>query len=182
MGSWLVTLVELAATMAAVVLAASLASDRRARVFWLVLAVVLAGFSLNKQLDAQTYLIELGHQVFAAPAYRGLRASALPITAVGMAAAFLCVMGVLVWGSHRWSRFRLALVGAMVLFVVALLRAADIIDPQAFPGHSGHVVALPVEALGAALVLVSAVRQRRIQASAARRHPRRTSTQSSLPT
>lgn len=142
LASWLVTLVEAGAGLAAGVVLLGLTPRRwRDSSFWLVVSLVMLVFAVNKQLDGQT----------SAPDPRAAL-TVLVVLSVG-------TLAFLLWGSAGLVRYRLAVLGVAVLVAFALLRAADIVASPYVAGRFGHEASLPVEAVGAALVLIGCVRQ-----------------------
>lgn len=139
--SWLVTVLEASAVVAAgVVLVGLHPKHWRDSSFWAVVSLVMLVFAVNKQLDGQT----------SAPDPRAAF-SVLVVLSVG-------TMAFLLWGSTWLARYRLAVLGVATLVAFALLRAADIVGSPYVDGRFGHEVSLPVEAVGAALVLIGAIR------------------------
>ena len=142
LASWLVTLLEAGAAVAAGVVLVGLTPRRwRDRSFWLVVSVVMLVFAVNKQLDGQTW----------APDPRAAF-SVLVVLAVG-------TLAFLLWGSTGLSRYRFAVLGISILVAFALLRAAGIVGSPYVGGSLGHDTLLPVEAVGAAIVAYGCVRQ-----------------------
>ena len=142
LASWIVTLLEASAVVAAGVVPFLLIPKRwRDCSFWAVVSLVMLVFAVNKQLDGQT----------SAPDPRAAFVVLVVLSAGTMA--------FLTWGSAGLARYKLAVLGVATLIAFALLRAADIIGVVGVDGRFGHGVSLPVEALGAALVLIGATRQ-----------------------
>jgi hypothetical protein len=141
LASWLVTALEAVTVVAAGVALVGLRPRRwRDSSFWAVVALVMLVFAANKQLDGQS----------SAPDPR-MALQMLVVLSVG-------TLGFLLWGSSGLARYRFAVLGVATLVAFALLRAADIAGIISTVGL-GHVALLPVEAGGAALVLVGGIRQ-----------------------
>lgn len=142
LASWLVTLLEAAAAVAAGLVLVGLRQRRsRDSSFWLVVSLVMVVFAFNKQLDGQTSLPDL-RTAF----------SVLLVLSVG-------TLSYLFWGSKWLAHYRLAVLGVATLIAFALLRAADIGGAPYVDGRFGHAASLPVEAAGAGLVVVGCLRQ-----------------------
>jgi hypothetical protein len=142
LASWFVTLLEAVAAVAAGFALAGQSPRRwRDSSFWLVVSVVMLVFAVNKQSDVQTSLPD-------------------PRTAFSVLLALsVGTLSYLLWGSSWFSRYRLTVLGVGTLIAFALMRAADIGGAPFVAGRFGHAVSLPVEACGAALVVVGSMRQ-----------------------
>ncbi len=142
--SWAVTLLEASAAVAAGLVLFSLCPNPkrwRDYSFWAGVSLVMLVFSVNKQLDGQTSATDP-------------RSAFLLLVLVSVG-----TMAFLAWGSTGLTRYRVAVLGVASMVVFALLRAADIVGVAGIDGRFGHAASLPVEAVGAAIVLIGATRQ-----------------------
>ena len=160
-GSWLVTLVLFAAGVAAwaVVWAAGTA-DRRARVFWPAVGITALALAVNKQLDAQEYLVEGAAAGLLDPVVGWLKGAAAGVVVLGLLLCAAVSTMALVWATSGLARFRMAMAGVLVLVLVALLRTAEIVRLGPVSVRLDHDTALPFELAGAVLLLVAATRER----------------------
>jgi hypothetical protein len=96
-------------------------------IFWMILTVLLLFLGINKQLDLQTLLNDIGRKKAKAEGWYGNRRVyqvlfiAL-VTAAGLAA--LCVFSWL--ARKQWRRNFVALLGTVFLYVFVLIRASSI--------------------------------------------------------
>jgi len=91
---------------------------------WRMLAVLLVLLGINKQLDLQTALTEIGRMVAHAMGWYGNRrlVQTVFVGIVG-AAAFGCVLWILKRGCHSFARMAITGVGVCGLFAFVLIRA-----------------------------------------------------------
>jgi hypothetical protein len=110
-------------------------ADRRARrlsrpaspPFWLTLALLLLFLGINKQLDLQTLLGDIGRRKAKADGWYGNRRFYQSIFIASVAGAGASVIGVFSWlGRKQWKRSLLGLLGTVFLFVFVLIRASSI--------------------------------------------------------
>lgn len=101
--------------------------QRRLRAFWILLAVVLAGLAINKQLDLQTALTNmLRDDAELRGWYQQRRVLQIVFVACAIfAAAFGSWLLYRLLGP-QWRVHRLALCGMLLLVLYLLLRVADI--------------------------------------------------------
>lgn len=94
--------------------------------FWFVLASILLLLGFNKQLDLQSLLTQIGRDIAKSLGLYGARR--------GIQAIFVLIMialaGVAVWFGYRrmrlvWKRYRLALVGMILLVAYVIIRMAS---------------------------------------------------------
>ncbi len=129
---WITAIAYLAASLACAMV---WSVDRRARqygrpgspVFWLTLALLLLFLGINKQLDLQTLLGDIGRRKAKAEGWYADRRvyQTMFIAAVAVIGCFAIV--VFTWlGCNQWKRSLLGLLGTAFLFVFVLIRASSI--------------------------------------------------------
>ena len=145
----------------------------RERWLWRGLAIAFGGLCINKQLDLQTALTELGRSIAFRQGWyeqRGLvQVAFVLMIAVGAVVALLAVM-VLMWNAARWTR--VAILGAALVAAFVVIRAASFhhVDRLLVSTVFGLRFNWIVEMSGIATVLFAARRRRLpFQASAVRR-------------
>ena len=109
-------------------------------VFWFMIIGLLAALGLNKQLDLQTLVTQVGKRLALAQGWHGQRR----IVQVTAECAALAVAGAMVaalfWlAGESWREHALALVGVALLVVFAMLRIA-------FMLRMGDLLGLPLGA------------------------------------
>ena len=101
-------------------------SDRRSRTFWYVLTALLVLLGINKQLDLQTLMTEVGREAAKVEGWYQVRR---PVQAVFVASlAVLSVSGLLILAilmRHSLLRLWLAVAGVVLLVSYVLVRAAS---------------------------------------------------------
>jgi hypothetical protein len=111
------------------------AGDRRAKrdgrpgspVFWITLALLLLFLGINKQLDLQTLLGEIGRRRAKAEGWYGNRRFYQSVFIATIAALGLFAIGAFSWlARYQWKRNLIGLLGAVFLFVFVLIRASSI--------------------------------------------------------
>jgi hypothetical protein len=103
-----------------------LAEARRERNVWLVLAVVMAALGVNKQLDLQSAVTELGRLLLRGRGLYDERRSLQEVFIVGVAIVAIVAIGWLLFLARRTSRqTRTAILGAMLVFAFVVIRAAS---------------------------------------------------------
>jgi hypothetical protein len=129
---WITAVAYLAASLAC---ATVWTADRRARrhgqpgspFFWLTLALLLLFLGINKQLDLQTLLGDIGRRKARAEGWYGNRRIYQEIFIAVVAVAGLFAIGVFSWLARKqWKRSLLSLLGTVFLFVFVLIRASSI--------------------------------------------------------
>lgn len=167
--SWGVVLLDVAVGVACLtVMLGRGGSDRRGRVFWLLLAAIAVALGVSRQADPQRVLLPWVGRMLEEQSLDGYRWLATVVGAAAVATAAVAVLAAL-WWLARPRRFRLALAGTSVLLAFAVLRTAALgnlsLAGRTLPSHSAAVV---LEGVGATLVLVAAMaevlRGRRSQA------------------
>jgi hypothetical protein len=161
--SWLTAGIELVAAVASLVVMVKLdRADRRGRLFWATVATLSLFLSINKELDGQSSMTAIGRRVLEQNGWLDFRnATFLALTCLVAA----CAVGLV--GTLRWlagpRRYHLAWVGVVVLLGFTVLRTAAIshLDPLG-TDPTREVLTFVLEAGGAALVAVAAVRQQRL--------------------
>lgn len=134
-----------------------------ARALWLAAGAVLLALGINKQLDLQVALIELGRDLALAQGWYGMRRAvqfgAFAIGLAGAAGAALWVLP-LVW--RQGARLRIAFAGLGLIGLYVCLRAAKfqhiVWTPPGAPDGPGWLALF--ELSGLALVTVAAWRAR----------------------
>jgi hypothetical protein len=157
--SWLITLALFAAGVAgfAVVLAVG-SGDRRARVFWLGVGLTCLVLAVNKQLDAQRYLVEGTASGILDAVVRWLRDAAPGVLVLGLVVCATVSATALVWATSGMERFRLATVGILVVVLIALMRSTQIVRLGPASVRLDHDAALPFELVGSIAVVAAAIR------------------------
>ena len=129
---WITAIAYLAAALACGLV---WAADRRARrqgwpgspVFWITLALLLVLLGINKQLDLQTLLGDIGRRKARAEGWYGNRRFYQAIFIAAVAVAGLFAIGVFSWLARgQWKRNLLGLLGTVFLYVFVLIRASSI--------------------------------------------------------
>jgi hypothetical protein len=129
---WLTVFAYLAATVACAIV---WAAERRARregraaspVFWMVLTLLLLFLGINKQLDLQTLLNDIGRRKARAEGWYEHRRVYQVMFIAAVAAAGLMALGGVSWlARRRWKRNFIALLGTVFLYVFVLVRASSI--------------------------------------------------------
>lgn len=99
-------------------------SRRRERLFWIVVAVLMAGLAINKQLDLQSALTVAGRCAAKAQGWYGNRRMAqalfLMMIAVGGLLALIALLRLL---RGTWSRSALPILGMCFVTAFVLMRA-----------------------------------------------------------
>jgi hypothetical protein len=129
---WITAMAYLAASLACAMVSSA---DRRARrlgrpgspFFWLTLALLLLFLGINKQLDLQTLLGDIGRRKARAEGWYGNRRIYQEIFIAVVAVAGLFAIGVFSWlARNQWKRSLIGLLGTVFLFVFVLIRASSI--------------------------------------------------------
>ncbi|MFI5306850.1 MAG: hypothetical protein ACHQ53_05850 [Polyangiales bacterium] len=131
--------------------------ERRLAVFWLALCLAMSVLGLNKQLDLQTLIIQVGKQLALAQGWYDTRRSvqAAVVAALALGGGMLAVTLTYVMRSSL-SRVALSLAGVAVLAAFVVLRAAQL-EHMSAP-HAGHRLRSLLELCGIALVGLGAHR------------------------
>jgi hypothetical protein len=96
-------------------------------VFWLVLTLLLLLLGINKQLDFQTLLNDVGRRMAKAQGWYGVRRFYQVIFIGTVTALGLISLGGFSWLARReWKRNFVALLGTVFLYVFVLTRASSI--------------------------------------------------------
>ena len=133
---------------------------RRQRFFWFLLAIVLLALALNKQLDLQLLMTEIGRCVARTEGWydqrRGVQQAFITATIIGLAAGTFIMMLVLI--GLRIQNYLAVLGVAAVLFFI-LLRAATDFHVDALIRLTGMIKSRDwmIELGGIGLILVSAL-------------------------
>lgn len=102
-------------------------NDRRSTFFWGCVGLLMTLLAVNKQLDLQTLLTEMGRQI---AQYQGWmeqrRTVQLWFTAGFSTLAAAVFLGFAVFMRNRFRRFLLAFIGLFFLLVFIVIRAAGI--------------------------------------------------------
>lgn len=115
-----------------------LATRRRERLFWMFIALVVAGLAVNKQMDLQSALTAGGRCLARAQGWYSERRQvqvAFILALVGAAMAFLACLLVLL--RKTWSRSILPAVGLVFICAFVLIRAVGF-------HHIGWMPGLPM--------------------------------------
>jgi hypothetical protein len=156
--SWLVTALEVvAAAVAAATLVSRRGTSAKLRVFWGSVAAVALVMAVNKQVDVQTRLTREARRAFSPAEWAELRPIAVLLVVTGLTVVGLTVLGLLVWASAGGVAERVAGAGVAALLSFALLRTVAIGGAAVEQGRFGHGEMLPLEALGAVLIIAGAV-------------------------
>jgi hypothetical protein len=129
---WFIVFAYLAATTAsALVWAAERRAGRQGQtaspLFWMVLTASLLFLGVNKQLDLQTLLSDVGRRMARAEGWYDRRRVYQAVFIAAVTTAGLIALGVFSWLARRqWKRNFLALLGAIFLYVFVLIRASSI--------------------------------------------------------
>jgi len=131
--------------------------------FWFGLAVLLLGLGVNKQLDLQTLLTQIGRQ---SAKQGGWFAQRKKIQWILLLAGAACGVASLGWGyyfiRHRWRDCRLAFLGIVFLLGFVVIRAASIqhVDRLFLKvPHLGHPLNAGLELSGTILIGLGALLQ-----------------------
>ena len=155
--SWLVTGLEVVSAGLAMVIMVSRHTDTtRLRLFWGLVSAVTLAMAVNKQFDMQTGLAREVRHVLSPAQWTELRPIAIPLLVVGLLVVGLTVLGVMVWASSGGAAERVAGAGVATLLAFALLRSVAIGGVSGDQSRFGHSEMLPLEALGATLVIAGA--------------------------
>jgi hypothetical protein len=96
-------------------------------VFWMVLTLLLLLLGINKQLDLQTLLNDIGRRKARAEGWYAERRFYQVIFIAGVTAAGLASLGVFSWLARKqWKRNFVAFLGVVLLYVFVLIRATSI--------------------------------------------------------
>jgi hypothetical protein len=129
---WITAFAYLAASLACAMV---WTGDRRARrhgrpgspVFWLTLSLLLLFLGINKQLDLQTLLNDIGRRKARAEGWYGNRRYYQTMFIGAVTVAGLFAIGLFSWLARKqWKRSLLGLIGTVFLFVFVLIRASSI--------------------------------------------------------
>jgi hypothetical protein len=110
-------------------------ADRRARkrgepasaTFWMILTTLLLVLGINKQLDLQTLMGDVGRRMAKAQGWYENRRVYQVIFISLVTAAGLISLGVFTWlAKSQWRRNFVALMGTVFLYVFVLIRASSI--------------------------------------------------------
>jgi hypothetical protein len=129
---WFIAFAYLAATGAcAIVWAAERTASRRGQtaspLFWLVLTVSLLFLGINKQLDLQTLLNDVGRRMAKSEGWYDQRKVYQVIFIATVSTVGLIAVGGFLWLARKqWKRNIVALLGTVFLFVFVLIRASSI--------------------------------------------------------
>jgi hypothetical protein len=129
---WFIAFAYLAATAAcAIVWAAERKANRRGQtaspLFWLVLMVSLLLLGINKQLDLQTLLNDVGRRMAKSGGWYDRRRVYQVVFITTVATAGLIALGGFSWLARKqWKRNFVALLGTVFLYVFVLIRASSI--------------------------------------------------------
>lgn len=133
--------------------------------FWLLLSFVLLAFGLNKQLDLQVLLIEIGRPIAVKGGWYGSRRmvqAAFALVMTGIAGLFV-TMAVSLIRKH-WHHNALALPGLLILCIYAAIEtiaASHAGLSFQFPERWGIRLSDLIEMGGILLILVNALNHRR---------------------
>ena len=136
-----------------------LSGDGRLRAFWGVLTGLLVLLGINKQLDLQTLMTEVGREIAKAEGWYGARRTVQAVFVAG-----LCILSVLALVIAGVLTLRcllniwLALAGLVVLVCFVLIRAASFhhVDQMLGMNLAGMKLHWLIEMAGMALIAVSA--------------------------
>ncbi|MGZ3390281.1 MAG: hypothetical protein ACXVCF_11885 [Isosphaeraceae bacterium] len=129
---WFIAFAYLAATAAcAIVWVAERKANRRGQtaspLFWLVLTVSLLFLGINKQLDLQTLLNDVGRRMARSGGWYDRRRVYQVVFITTVATAGLIALGGFSWlARQHWKRNFVALLGTVFLYVFVLIRASSI--------------------------------------------------------
>jgi hypothetical protein len=129
---WFTVFAYLAATIACgAVWQADRESFRRGKLasptFWMILTGLLLFLGINKQLDLQTLLNDVGRRAAKAQGWYQNRRIYQVIFIVAVVAVGLFAIGVFSWvARNQWKRNFVALLGTVFLYVFVLTRASSI--------------------------------------------------------
>jgi hypothetical protein len=129
---WITVVAYLVATVAC---GRTWIADRRARhlghlaspAFWMVLTALLLFLGINKQLDLQTLLGDVGRRAAKAQGWYENRRVYQVLFIAALAIAGLIALGAFSWlAKSQWRRNFVALLGTVFLYVFVLVRASSI--------------------------------------------------------
>ena len=129
---WFIAFAYLAATAAcAIVWAAERKANRRGQtaspLFWMVLTVSLLFLGINKQLDLQTLLNDVGRRMARSGGWYDRRRAYQVVFIATVATAGVIALGGFSWLARKhWKRNFVALLGTVFLYVFVLIRASSI--------------------------------------------------------
>jgi hypothetical protein len=129
---WFIAFAYLAAaTACAIVWAAERKTNRRGQtsspLFWLVLTVSLLFLGINKQLDLQTLLNDVGRRMARSEGWYDQRRSYQILFIAAVSIAGLLAVGGFSWLARKQSKRNfVALLGTVFLYVFVLIRASSI--------------------------------------------------------
>lgn len=107
--------------------------DKRVARFWLVAGVAMVLLGINKQLDLQTLMTEVGRQIFRARGWMEMRRTVQFWFIIGFGCLSLALFGWFTIRYRAWfSRFRLAFIGLTFLLAFVFIRAASFHHFDAF--------------------------------------------------
>ena len=139
--------------------AAKVATTSRERRLWRAISILFVALGINKQLDLQTALTELGRVLAYEQGWYGTRQTVQVwfIIGVALACAFVAV-SLLIWTRKAPASTWLALIGTVVVLAFVLIRAASFHHIDKFIGD--RILGLKwnwvLEMGGIALVIIAA--------------------------
>jgi hypothetical protein len=105
--------------------------------FWLVLTVLLAFLGLNKQLDLQSLLTDVGRTLSKSQNWYGQRRHVQFVFIIAVGAVALTALGAFAWASRKsLKRNGVSLVGIVSLLAFVVIRAASFHHIDAFIGST----------------------------------------------
>jgi hypothetical protein len=128
---WFIAFAYLLATAGcAIVWTADRRTSRRGRaaspLFWTVLTFALLFLGINKQLDLQTLLNDVGRRMARSEGWYDQRRGYQVLFIAAVSVAGLIALGGLSWLARKqWKRNFLALLGTVFLYVFVLIRASS---------------------------------------------------------
>lgn len=153
---WLMVVAYLLTAVLAVHNARTARGNRRATVFWLVLAGCLCFLGINKQLEFQTLLTEIGRDTAVAHGWyderRGVQAVFVFLLTASAGGVLLALRRL--FRGPEWPAYRLTVAGVTMLILFILLRAATFHHVAAMFGmdFTNSAIRLALES-GALLVI-----------------------------
>jgi len=129
---WFIAFAYLVATVGCtIVWAAERTANRRGQtaspLFWLVLTVSLLFLGINKQLDLQTLLNDVGRRMAKSEGWYDRRRVYQVVFIATVSSAGLIAVGGFSWLARKqWKRNFVALLGTVFLYVFVLIRASSI--------------------------------------------------------
>jgi hypothetical protein len=130
---------------------------------WTVLAAVFVLLAINKQLDLQSWLTEVGRAIARSEGWYEHRRTVQAVFVVALAAGGLVALLALAWLTRRtWDSSKLAVVGATFIVIFVVIRAASFHHLDALLGWKVLNVPLEwgLEIGGIACVALAAAMQR----------------------